>query len=88
MAVADQRSQASSAVEQDTATGQINLWTGFRLLLPFARYGWLGFVSAAFLSALTALASLGPFWVLYQAVDAIVTGEARCTGTPRWRRSS
>ena len=54
----------------------INLWTGFRLLLPFARYGWLGFVAAAFLSALSALASLGPFWVLYQAVDDIVAGEA------------
>ena len=62
----------SSADQRD----DINLWTGFRLLLPFARYGWVGFVAAAFLAALAALASLGPFWVLYQAVDGIVAGEA------------
>ena len=44
--------------------------------MPFARYGMFGFAAAAFLSALAALASLGPFWVLYQVVDDIVAGEA------------
>lgn len=76
MAVAEKARQEEPTGKQDPGTGQINLWTGIRLLLPFAHYGRLGFVAAAFLSALAALASLGPFWVLYQAVDDIVAGEA------------
>ena len=79
MASVTQNPSDPAASPDGASVGQrddINLWTGFRLLLPFARYGWLGFVAAAFLSALAALASLGPFWVLYQAVDDIVAGEA------------
>ena len=74
------QNQSDSPASLDSASpdqqDDINLWTGFRLLLPFSRYGWPGFVASAFLSALAALASLGPFWVLYQAVDDIVAGEA------------
>ena len=67
----------SSSTDPDAESGsdEINLWTGFRLLLPFMRHGRLAFVTAAALAALSSLALLGPFWVIYRAVDDIVTGQ-------------
>ena len=61
---------------RETGTEDINIWTGFRLLLPFAKYGQVGFATAAVLAGLSSLALLGPFWLIYLAVDDIVTGEA------------
>ena len=68
----------ASATEslRETGTEDINIWTGFRLLLPFAKHGRVGFVTAATLAGLSSLALLGPFWLIYLAVDDIVTGEA------------
>ncbi|MXY21564.1 MAG: ABC transporter ATP-binding protein [Dehalococcoidia bacterium] len=61
---------------RETGTEDINIWTGFRLLLPFAKYVQVGFATAAVLAGLSSLTLLGPFWLIYLAVDDIVTGEA------------
>ncbi len=45
-------------------------------MLPFARGNWKAFAAAAALSSLSSLAMLGPFWVIYRAVDDVVSGEA------------
>ncbi|MYE46673.1 MAG: ABC transporter ATP-binding protein, partial [Chloroflexi bacterium] len=73
-------SPVTAAPGEDTGSGGINLWTGFRLLLPFARNGWVAFAIAATLSAIASLALLGPFWVIYRVVDEIVAGEATRDG--------
>ena len=76
--------QPTSALHADASGGstdarhkaEINLWTGLRLLLPFARHGWTGFAAAAVLASLSSLALLGPFWFVFRAVDDIVVGQA------------
>ncbi len=67
---------ASATPGEDAGPDEINIWTGFRLLLPFARYGRIAFIAAAVLAALSSLALLGPFWVIYRAVDEIVAGQS------------
>ena len=59
-----------------SASDEINLFTGLRLMLPFAKYGWPGFAAAGVLASLSSLALLGPFWAIYQAVDDVVAGVA------------
>ena len=76
MAVTEQAAQEQPGEAQDPGVERIRLWSGLRLLLPFARYGRAGFAAASFLSALSALASLGPFWTLYLAVRDIIAGDA------------
>ena len=66
----------SASPAEDAGPDEINIWTGFRLLLPFARYGRVAFVAAAVLAALSSLVLLGPFWVIYRAVDEIVAGQS------------
>ncbi len=76
-------SQQPPNSSQDSATaasGDINLFTGLRILLPFSRYQWPGFVAAALLASISSLAMLGPFWVIYRAADDIVAGEATREG--------
>ncbi len=60
----------------ESAPDDVNLTTGLRLLMPFAKSGWFGFAAAGALAALGSLASLGPFWAVYRAVDDIVAGAA------------
>ncbi|MCY3656721.1 MAG: ABC transporter ATP-binding protein [Chloroflexi bacterium] len=67
---------AGATPGEDAGPDEINIWTGFRLLLPFARYGRVAFVAAAVLAALSSLVLLGPFWVIYRAVDEIVAGQS------------
>lgn len=76
MAAADQAAQEEPRRARDGGVERIRLWSGLRLLFPFARYGWGGFAAASLLAALSALASLGPFWALYLAVRDIVAGDA------------
>ena len=59
-----------------SASDEINLFTGLRLMLPFAKYGWPGFAAAGVLASLSSLALLGPFWAIYQAGDDVVAGVA------------
>ncbi len=73
---------ASAATKSTAVTGseEINLLTGFKLMLPFARTGWKAFAAAAILSTISSLAMLGPFWAIYRAVDDVVSGEATRAG--------
>ena len=59
-----------------SALDQIDLFTGLRLLLPFAKFGWPAFAAAGILASLSSLALLGPFWAVYRAVDELVAGVA------------
>ena len=58
------------------SSDEVNLFTGIRLLMPFAKVGWPAFVSAGLLASLSSLALLGPFWAIYRAVDDIIAGVA------------
>ena len=59
-----------------SALDEIDLFTGLRLLLPFAKFGWPAFAAAGILASLSSLALLGPFWAVYRAVDELVAGVA------------
>ena len=54
----------------------VNLLTGLKILLPFAKHAWLTYTGAAALASLSSLALLGPFWAVYRAVDDVVAGVA------------
>ena len=58
------------------SSDEVDLFTGVRLLMPFAKVGWPAFVSAGLLASLSSLALLGPFWAIYRAVDDIIAGVA------------
>ena len=59
-----------------SALDEIDLFTGLRLLLPFAKFGWPAFAAAGILASFSSLALLGPFWAVYRAVDELVAGVA------------
>ena len=80
MTNADTESPATAESGAGAGSEEINIWTGLRLLLPFARNGWVAFAVAAILSGMASLALLGPFWVIYRVVDEIVAGEATRDG--------
>ena len=73
---------ASTATKSTAGAGseEINLLTGFKLMLPFAHSAWKAFTAAAVLSTISSLAMLGPFWAIYRAVDDVVSGEATRDG--------
>ncbi len=69
--------RASSREDSRRADSEdITLWTGLSILAPFARHGAWRFAIAALLASLSSLALLGPFWLVYRAVDDLVAGEA------------
>lgn len=75
---------AAAGPSRGAGSDEITLLTGFRLMLPFARSSWKAFAAAAALSSLGSLAMLGPFWVVYRAVDDVVSGEATRAGMYRY----
>ncbi|MCY4109854.1 MAG: ABC transporter ATP-binding protein, partial [Chloroflexi bacterium] len=76
MTDSDKQSFASQDGADAGASEDINLSTGFRILLPFARHGRVSFAAAAMLASAGSLALLGPFWAVYRAVDDVVAGVA------------
>lgn len=65
-------SNGSAAQSSD----DVNLLTGLKILLPFAKHAWLAYIAAAALASFSSLALLGPFWAVYRAVDDVVAGVA------------
>lgn len=58
------------------SSDDVNLLTGLKILLPFAKHAWLAYIAAAALASFSSLALLGPFWTVYRAVDDVVAGIA------------
>lgn len=55
---------------------EVNMVSGIRGLLPFARPAAGRFACSALLAAASSLLGLVPLWAIYVAVDAVVTGDA------------
>ncbi|MYB49785.1 MAG: ABC transporter ATP-binding protein [Dehalococcoidia bacterium] len=77
MSTSDQLLTQPVKESASSASDDVNLFTGLRLLIPFARFGWHSFAAAGILASLSSLALLGPFWAIYRAVDDVIAGIAQ-----------
>ncbi|MEM9623404.1 MAG: ABC transporter ATP-binding protein, partial [Pseudomonadota bacterium] len=68
---------AEATVENDETAHRdddnITMWTGLQILAPFAQLARGRFILASVLATLSSLALLGPFWLVYKAVEDIVS---------------
>ncbi|MEM9464069.1 MAG: ABC transporter ATP-binding protein [Actinomycetota bacterium] len=86
----DEREESNAPDEpeasSDVSVGALppSLIDGFRILLPFARVGQGKYVVSAVASLLGTLCQLGPYYLVYRALLAVVDGTATTDDLYRW----
>lgn len=65
-----------STADTTADAGTFTRKDGLGLLLPFARHGRNAYIGSALLAVVSTLCQLGPFWVIYKAIEQIVDGTA------------